>query len=226
MTTHAKRSAIPARASRTQEHKRTAPVASSSVGIHPEDAPHLTRSKPTTEQTQYGTRPPTSTRRYDNSRVVVHDLRKNVAPQKQPIHWAIVAGGAVVVTVVLVYAGSAIHTAYENYQNDLHYGTPRTYQMEAVVGHNDSAGLPSHFIAMNLHSHIKVIELPGQDSSKAKIYDGPSVSGNDSDLIPVTLTFKDVNHDGKLDMIVTTQIQDFTYINDGRQFRPAKQGEL
>src|SRR5260370_15981753 len=32
--------------------------------------------------------------------------------------------------------------------DDLHYGRPRTFQLDAVVGHNDSAQNPSHFIAL------------------------------------------------------------------------------
>ena len=234
---------IPARASRTaaQEHKPL-PTPSYSIGIHPESALSLTGDRrivaasPTNDQTQYGTRTPNTTRRYDGTKtkVVVHDLRKPersaAPPQKRPllahVHWSVVASGAALVTIALVYAGNAAHTAYENYQDDLHYGTPRTYQVDEVVGHNDSSILPSHFIAVNLHSHIKVIELPGQDSSKAKIYDGPTLSGDNTDLVPVTLTFKDINHDGKLDMIITTHTQDFTYLNDGKQFHPAKQGKV
>ncbi|GCE19543.1 hypothetical protein [Dictyobacter kobayashii] len=231
-------SVIPARASRiaTQEHKLL-PTAGYSVGIHPEDTLALTENRrivaasPTNDKTQYGTRTPNTTRRYDSTKtkVIVHDLRKSeksAATQKKPllahVHWSVVAGGAALVTIALVYAGSAVHTAYENYQDDLHYGTPRTYQVDEVVGHHDSSILPSHFIAMNLHSHIRVIELPGQDSSKAKIYDGPTLSGTNTDRIPVTLEFKDINHDGKLDMIVATSTQDFTYLNDGEQFLPVK----
>ncbi len=32
--------------------------------------------------------------------------------------------------------------------DDLHYGRPRTFQIDAVVGQNDSPGNPSHFIAV------------------------------------------------------------------------------
>src|SRR5216683_1369665 len=34
--------------------------------------------------------------------------------------------------------------------NDLHYGRPRTFQIDALVEHNDSSSNPSHFIALGL----------------------------------------------------------------------------
>jgi hypothetical protein len=110
-------------------------------------------------------------------------------------------------------------------QDDLHYGRPRTYQTDIAVGHNDSAANPSHFIALNIKSHIEIIEFPGGDTSKARIYVGPTLIGTGQDLAAVTLTFKDVNGDGKLDMIVNVQDSHFVFINDNGQFRPARPGE-
>jgi hypothetical protein len=109
-------------------------------------------------------------------------------------------------------------------QADWHYGRPRTFQIDAQVGHNDN-GTPSHFIAMNLNRHIIVIEFPGGDPTKAKVSIGPTLLGDGQDLTPVTLSFKDVNGDGKPDMLVHIQDQTFVYINDGTQFRPLKPGE-
>jgi hypothetical protein len=40
--------------------------------------------------------------------------------------------------------------------DDLHYGRPRTFQTNAVVGHNDSSSNPSHFIALNLNERMKL----------------------------------------------------------------------
>jgi hypothetical protein len=67
--------------------------------------------------------------------------------------------------------------------------------------------------------------LPGGDASKAKIYVGPSLFGDESDLDPVTLTFRDVNGDGKPDMIIHVAGTNIIYINDNGQFRPVKPGE-
>ena len=49
--------------------------------------------------------------------------------------------------------------------------------------------------------------------------------GQGQDLTPVTLTFKDVNGDGKPDMIVNVQDSHFVYINENGAFRPARPNE-
>jgi hypothetical protein len=110
-------------------------------------------------------------------------------------------------------------------QDDWHYGRPRTFQTDAVVGHTDSPTSPSHFIAMNFNRHIEIIEFPGGDTTKAKIYMGPMLIGQGQDLAAVTLSFKDVNSDGKPDMIVNVQDSRFVFINDNGSFRPARPNE-
>ena len=72
---------------------------------------------------------------------------------------------------------------------------------------------------------MQVIEFPGGDPTKAKVYVGPILVGPGQDLSPVTLTFKDVNGDGKPDMIVNVQGSHFVFINDNGQFRVPHQGE-
>src|SRR5260370_11857968 len=73
--------------------------------------------------------------------------------------------------------------------DDIHYGRPRTFQIDAFVGHNEAGGTPSHFIAINLNGRIEVIELPGGAGSKARIYLGPPLYASEDDLIPVTTIF-------------------------------------
>jgi hypothetical protein len=110
--------------------------------------------------------------------------------------------------------------------DDLHYGRPRTFQTDAVVGYTDSPSNPSHFIALNLNGRIEVIELPGGDASKARIYIGPQLYGNGNNLIPITLSFVDVNGDHRPDMILHFQETRLVYINDNGGFRPANPDEL
>jgi hypothetical protein len=110
--------------------------------------------------------------------------------------------------------------------NDLQYGRPRTFQIDAVVGHTDSPSNPSHFIAINLNGRIEVIEFPGGDGSKARIYLGPQLYGTDANLIPVTLSFVDVNGDHLPDMIIHFQSSRIVFINDQGGFRPPQPGEL
>ena len=109
--------------------------------------------------------------------------------------------------------------------DDIHYGRPRTFQIDAVVGHNDSAANPSHFIAINLNSRIEIIEFPGGDGSKARIYLGPQLFGPGEDLVPITLSFTDVNGDHRPDMIIHFQSTRIVFINDQGGFRPLRPDE-
>lgn len=114
-------------------------------------------------------------------------------------------------------------TAGLNWWNDtmdtLHYGYPRTFQIEAVVGHGDATSNPSHYLAINLHGKIEIIEFPGQDASHARIYLGPQLFGPGADRAPVTLKFVDINGDRRPDMLVFFQATWIIFINDPGGFR-------
>jgi hypothetical protein len=138
------------------------------------------------------------------------------------MHWLLFVGVAMIVMVMGWVIFSAVANWWQVTQDDWHYGRPRTFQIDAVVGHDDSAANPSHFIALNLNRHVEIIEFPGGDPTKARIFIGPTLIGDGQDLAPVTLTFKDVNGDGKLDMIVNIQDNHFVFINENGTFRPAR----
>lgn len=144
--------------------------------------------------------------------------------KKRRYHLLVFIGTALLVMVVGWVLLSAFLSWWHVTQDDLTYGRPRTSHYSAVVGHND-ATTPSDFVAMNLHRHIEVIEFPGGDPTKAKIYVVSTLIGPDQDLTPVTLTFKDVNGDGKVDMIVNVQTARIVYINENGQFRLAHAGD-
>jgi hypothetical protein len=110
--------------------------------------------------------------------------------------------------------------------DDLRYGRPRTFQIDAVVGQNDSPGNPSHFIALNLNGRIEVIEFPGGDASKARIYIGPQLYDPGANLIPVTLSFVDVDGTHHPDMILHLQVTLLIYVNENGGFRPATSSEI
>ena len=136
---------------------------------------------------------------------------------------------AVIVGMLLMAAlflmMNTLSSWWQIHQDDVTYGRPRTFQVDAVVGHNDSVSNPSHFIFINLNRHVVIIELPGGDTTHARIYNGPTLFGNGQDLTPVTAVFKDVNGDGKIDMIVQIQDQRLVFINDGTQFVPQQPGQ-
>lgn len=141
-------------------------------------------------------------------------------------HWLFWLGIGLLVMLAGWLALNTLLCWWQVTQDDWHYGRPRTFQVDAVVGHQDSTARPSHFLALNLNRHILIIELPGGDPSQARIYVGPVLTGDGQELAPVTLSFRDVNGDGKPDMIVAVQGSRFVYVNDQGSFRPARPGEV
>ncbi|HEX7736671.1 MAG TPA: hypothetical protein VF458_17620 [Ktedonobacteraceae bacterium] len=150
--------------------------------------------------------------------------RKLARPRRRRAPWLALTLG-MILTICLVAGFNAFGSWWQQHQDDANYGMPRTSQQDAIVGHQDGAGKPSHFLFMNMKSHVIVIEFPGGDPSRAIIYTGPALFGSGGDLIPVTGEFRDVNGDGKLDMLVHVQDQTIVFINDGTKFRPLQPGE-
>lgn len=128
-------------------------------------------------------------------------------------------------TLALVVGFNTFGSWWQLHQEDVTYGMPRTYQVDAVVGHQDSASKPSHFIFMNLNGRVLAIEFPGGDATHAVVYTGPTLFGSGGNLIPVTGSFRDVNGDGRLDMLVHVQDQTIVFLNDGSKFRSLQPGE-
>jgi len=135
-----------------------------------------------------------------------------------PVAWF----GLFCVLLVLGWIGlNAVTNWYQGVRNDWQYGQQRHFEINAVVGHGDSATNPSHFTAENNNGQIIVIEPPGGNVAKAKIYQIEPVPGNNGNP-PVKLSFQDMNADGKPDMLV--QIGDgaatlyVTLFNNGTQF--------
>lgn len=153
-----------------------------------------------------------------NKRIVIHD------EPKRKVHWSLIFGIGMVAMLTLWILGSMLLTLWNVTQDDWHYGRPRTFQIDQRVGHNDD-GMPSHFLVINLNRRIEIIEFPGGDATHAKVYVAMTLIGDGEDLAVATLSFKDVNGDGKPDMIVTVGDTHYVFINENSQFRPLKPGE-
>jgi hypothetical protein len=192
------------------------------AGLHPEDQPYMSgqialsrhpRSCYEEEEAMdEPQRPHTTALRY-------RPLETRKLPQRRfHLHWSLLFGVAMFVMLLGWVLLSALGSWWQVQQDDWHYGRPRTFQVDAVVGHDDSATHSSHFIAMNLNRKVLVIELPGGDPGKALIYIGPTLVGDGQDLTPITLTFNDVNGDGKPDMEVHILDQVIVFLNNGTKF--------
>jgi hypothetical protein len=81
--------------------------------------------------------------------------------KSKPGHPWVLVGVGMLVTVLLLVVSQAVVPWGMKTADDLHYGYPRTTQEDHYVGHEQRSGPPSHFVAMNLHGQITVVELPG-----------------------------------------------------------------
>ena len=142
--------------------------------------------------------------------------RRGVRP-----HYLVFVGIGLLLMLAGYIALNLFGSWWQTHQDDVTYGNPRTYQTDVVVGHNDSAATPTHFIAVNLKGQVIVIELPGGNTAKAISYAVTTIPDNSANP-PVKLLFQDLNHDGKLDMVIEigdpgSQVTIILY-NNGSQF--------
>jgi hypothetical protein len=136
-----------------------------------------------------------------------------------PVRWLPVGFGMAIMLAVVVL-GQLVSGWITIALDDLHYGRPRTFQMDAFVGH-ETGTMPSHFLALNLHGRIEIIELPGGDPAHARMYVGPQIYGPGADLVPVTLRFVDPGHTGHPDMLVFFQNSQVVFHNHQNSFQAA-----
>ncbi len=215
------------------------------AGVHGEDDPQLYDLEEGDEY--YATRPPTSARRLQPGQYTQGNVKytarytapparqkqrvpprssseEDVEDQPKPrarLHWLVYVGVVLLIGILGWGGFTALGQWWQGKQDDWTYGNPRTYQTDAVVGHNDSNTSPSHFTAENLRGQIIVVEYPGGDPSKGRSYTITSIPGNTGNP-PVKVLFQDINHDGKLDMLVEighegSMITVFVF-NNGSQF--------
>lgn len=190
-------------------------------GIREQDDPETTRQIPApvrrTSQAYSGPTGQPRVRAGRNTTIDIPQPQKKVPPRRS-MHWLLYVGVGMIAALALWLIFSSLLAWGVGKYNDIVYGYPRYYQTDAVVGHNDSPAHPSHFIALNLHGQVIVIELPGGNPTKSYDYVGPTMIASGDDLIPITLTFVDVHHNGKPDMFIHIQDREFYFCNDGTKF--------
>jgi hypothetical protein len=189
------------RASRPQQQiarpRRSIPPAPYEDELEDDDSYYETRV-PTSSVRRYVTPQQPQVIQQGKRRLVIH----NEPPPRTGYHWLVYVGFTMVVMItiwLLVVIGGAW---WQGKQDDWAYGKPRTFQIDANVGHGTSQVPASHFIALNLQGVIQVIEEPANDASKSRIFAITTLPSGDN-TVPVTVSFHDLNGDGKLDMVIT-----------------------
>ncbi len=200
-----------------------------SHAIHPEDQPYVTDDEQRESGGLLPSRVParatsaideglddrpvrSSVRRYHPTRTA--EPQTAPAARRRPMHGTVYIGLTLLCMLVGFVVFSALAAWWQHTEDYLHYGMPRTFQMDAVVGHQDSAAHPSHFIALNLDGHLSVIEMQGGEVSKTVIYAGPVIYGQGGDLVAVTLS---IAHDqrGQPELVLHYQNNE-VILSDGK----------
>lgn len=106
--------------------------------------------------------------------------------------------------------------------DDLRYGYPRSYQVDGYIGYGESNGLPTHFMALNLHRQVVVLVVPGDNPTHVTTLKGPYLYGSDQEYAPVTLRLVDVTADGYPDLVLSVNHQRMVWVDQPHHsaFRP------
>src|SRR6266699_4216091 len=196
----------------TTRSRYTAPAAHSYVVIDEEGQDVYTRPQTRTSTRRYNLAP------YSHGR----GERRTEELPRQGKHPLFYIGICLVIVVVFLTAYTLIPPALQKWHDDSMYGYPRTFQTDVNVGH----GGVEHFIALNNHGTIEVVEIPTNPSptNQPRLYIVTHFVDQGADLIPATVSFSDVNKDGKLDMVVSvyngTNPSEYFLFNNGATFVP------
>ncbi|HEX2912052.1 MAG TPA: hypothetical protein VH186_14685 [Chloroflexia bacterium] len=151
--------------------------------------------------------------------------RLNIQANGSTMRLALLGAGVIAVLIVSYLVVSfAVHT-WQVWQDDMTYGRPRITRLEANVGHNETDGNKTLFVAQNIKGQISITEYPGGDPTKTRVIVGPQLFGKDKELVPVKLSVKDVNADGQPDLLANVEDQQLIYINENGNFRPINDQE-
>ena len=195
----------------------SSPLTPKSVLHHrPLDSDHAPKEKPTVIRASR----PTLTTKKIVPPPVPRSPQKRVPIKKSSSHLTSIGIG-MMVAIVAVLLGQMLLGWVGNTWDDLRYGYPRTYQIDAFTG-GERGQTPSHFIVLNLRGRIEILEQLGGDPTKTKMYVGPQITGNGADRVPVTLAFVNPHHTHYPDMVVQFQGTQVVFHNVHGAFQPVQ----
>ena len=131
--------------------------------------------------------------------------------------WLIYLVLGMCISMMLLWLGQMLWSWVGTVSDDIHYGRPRTTQIDHFVGH-ETGKTPSHFIAVNLGGQVYVIEIPGGSPNSSRLLVGPHLVGPGSDLAPVTLSFVGDPHTP--DLVVQVNGIEVKFHNTGSEYVP------
>lgn len=132
--------------------------------------------------------------------------------------WLIYLVLGMLIAMLLLWFGQMLWSWVGTVSDDIHYGRPRTTQIDRAVGHETSK-MPSHFIAVNLNGQVYIIEIPGGSPNTSRLLVGPHLVGPGSDLAPVILSF--VGDPQHPDLLVQVDGLEVRFRNTGSEYVPA-----
>jgi hypothetical protein len=131
----------------------------------------------------------------------------------------IVVGLALIVMIVGWFVFSLVADWWTNTTEDWKYGNPRTYQTDQFVGQGDSPDHPDHFIVVNTHGQVIVIQLNPQHPELNHIY---GITTASDPKTPVSLLFRPTGSTWAMYVVVgDTNPYTVEYVSNGKQFVPA-----
>lgn len=160
-------------------------------------------------------RSPSSARRYTPSHP-----QEDASRRPSRSFSTLIVGSSVLAGILIALL---IPPLWQRGSDQFQYGFPRTYQVDANVGHGTKQYPDTHFIALNNRGYVEVIEIPEgvpDRSHPPQMYLVARPDNATADQAPATLTFEDVLGNGKMDMIVHCNGNEVILYNDGSTFKP------
>ena len=113
-----------------------------------------------------------------------------------------IVAGMLLFVALLIFLQAVVTPWWQSVTDQWQFGSSKISTIEVVVGHQDSRAHSTCILSFDFHGRVEVIELPGGNAAKAQSYPGATIYGDNREHRVITLEPVDVNHDGKLDLLV------------------------
>lgn len=121
--------------------------------------------------------------------------------QVRQTHWGtpLGCGAVIVLSGILIWTYMVLPT-YQHLVDHWTYGASLVSEADTTIN-----GQAERFIAFDDKGRITLIEIPDNHPEKSRIYQAAQMVGDTTNNRIVTVAFRDMNHDGKIDLIVSVE---------------------